>query len=170
MKRDEERLLHMVYAGLFAALTAFMTALLHIPVGSGYIHCGDAAIYLAAAFLPAPYAACAGAAGGLIADVLSGYPAYALPTFLIKGIMALVFSLVCAKRRETGRKLLALVLCGLVTVLGYWLTAVVMYGGWLAQFWATVPANCVQAVGSAVVYLLCAAALEKIQKQHLPAL
>ena len=54
-KQENEKLLNMVYAGLFAAMTALFTATLHIPVGNGYIHCGDAVIYLAAALLPMPY-------------------------------------------------------------------------------------------------------------------
>ena len=45
--------------GLFAAMIAIMTAYIcHIPYGAngGYIHFGDALIYLAAVFLPKPYA------------------------------------------------------------------------------------------------------------------
>lgn len=57
LNRENEKLVNMVYAGLFAALTALLTAVLHIPVGNGYVHCGDAVIYLAAAMLPLPYAA-----------------------------------------------------------------------------------------------------------------
>ena len=79
MKYENEKLLNMVKAGVFAAMTALLTATLHIPVGNGYIHCGDAVIFLAAAMLPLPYAVGASAVGGMLADVLSGYPVYALP-------------------------------------------------------------------------------------------
>ena len=37
----------------------------------GYIHLGDALIYLAAVLLPAPYAMAAGAIGGGLADLLT---------------------------------------------------------------------------------------------------
>ena len=37
-------LLDLVRAGLFAALTALLTASLHIPAANGYLHCGDAVI------------------------------------------------------------------------------------------------------------------------------
>lgn len=56
---------------VMAALTTLMTAyIFHIPVGvnGGYVHLGDTMIYLAAAFLPLPYACAAGAIGGGLAD------------------------------------------------------------------------------------------------------
>ena len=167
--KENEKLIFMVYAGLFAALTALFTAVLHIPVGNGYIHCGDAVIYLAAAMLPMPYAIGASAVGGMLADLLSGYPMYALPTFLIKGLLALVFSLIGGKRPVDLRRIMGLTACGIVSVTGYWVTAVILYGGWAAQFIGTVPGNCVQAIGSGVVYAAAAIALERIRsrKPHL---
>ncbi len=167
--KENEKLIFMVYAGLFAALTALFTATLHIPVGNGYIHCGDAVIYLAAAMLPMPYAIGASAVGGMLADLLSGYPMYALPTFLIKGLLALVFSLIGGKRPVDLRRIMGLAACGTVSVTGYWVTAVILYGGWAAQFIGTVPGNCVQAIGSGVVYAAAAVALERIRsrKPHL---
>ena len=56
-RKEHEKLRYMVRAGMFAALITLMTAVLHIPVGNGYIHCGDAVIFLAAVSLPVPYAA-----------------------------------------------------------------------------------------------------------------
>ena len=158
-RKDNEKLRYMVRAGMFSALTALMTAVLHIPVGNGYIHCGDAVIFLAALSLPLPYAAGAAAIGGMLADILAGYASYALPTFLIKGMLAVVFSLMCRKQISVKKQIAALIICGLVSVAGYWVTAVVMYGGWAAQFWGTVPGNCIQAAGSGVVYAVLAAAM-----------
>ncbi|MBR3446701.1 MAG: TIGR04002 family protein [Oscillospiraceae bacterium] len=161
LNRENEKLVNTVYAGLFAALTALLTAALHIPVGNGYVHCGDAVIYLAAAMLPLPYAAGAAAVGGALADVLSGYAVYALPTFIIKAMLALVFSAVSGTQMLEKRRILAMILCGLVSVTGYWLTAVILYGGWAAQFVETVPGNCVQAIASGIVYAVIAAAMAR---------
>ena len=168
-KTENEKLRSMVFAGLFAAMTALFTAAMHIPVGNGYIHCGDAVIYLAAAVLPMPYAVGAAAIGGMTADLLSGYPIYALPTFLIKALLALTFSLIGGRRPVDGRRLAALLLCGLVSVFGYWITAVILYGGWTAQFIGTVPGNLIQAAGSGAVYAVAAVALERFRsrKPHL---
>lgn len=159
---ENEKLLHMVTAGLFAAMTALLTATLHIPVGSGYIHCGDAVIYLAAASLPLPYAFGASAVGGMLADLLSGYPMYAIPTFLIKGLLALTFSLIGGERKFCGRRIAGIIACGVVSILGYWATAVILYGGWTAQFAATVPGNAVQALGSGAVYAAIAMTMERM--------
>ena len=161
--KENEKLIFTVYAGLFAALTALLTATLHIPVGNGYIHCGDAVIFLAAAVLPLPYAAGAAAVGGMLADLLSGYAVYALPTFLIKGLLALAFSRIGGERMLCRRRLLGMIVCGLISVLGYWITAVLLYGGWQAQFIETVPGNCIQAVGSAAVYAVIAGAMERMR-------
>ena len=64
---------------------------------------------------------------------------------------------------------MGLTACGIVSVTGYWVTAVILYGGWAAQFIGTVPGNCVQAIGSGVVYAAAAIALERIRsrKPHL---
>lgn len=165
--KENDKLIYTVQAGLFAALTALLTAALHIPVGNGYIHCGDAVIYLAAALLPLPFAVGAAAVGGMLADVLSGYAVYALPTFLIKGLLALTFSRIGGTRKLEPRRILAMVVCGLISVLGYWVTAVILYGGWKAQFLGTVPGNCVQAVGSGIVYAGIALAMDRIHDPRL---
>ena len=74
-QRENLRLL--VTAALFAAAITVMTAyMLHIPIPTGgYIHLGDALIYLAACLLPVPCAAAAAAIGAGLADLLTA------PTF-----------------------------------------------------------------------------------------
>ena len=79
---------------VMAALTTLMTAyIFHIPVGvnGGYVHLGDTMIYLAAAFLPLPYACAAGAIGGGLADLLTA-PVWAPATIIIKMLICLPFS------------------------------------------------------------------------------
>lgn len=165
-KQENEKLTQLVYAGVFAALTALLTTVLHIPVGNGYVHCGDAMIYLSAAVLPLPYAVAASAIGGMLADLLSGYAVYALPTFIIKALVALTFGLIGGKHLLNMRKLPALLAAGIVSVIGYWIAAVILYGGWSAQFVGTVPGNCVQAIGSGLVYLAAAAGLQRISRSQ----
>lgn len=89
-----EKTVKMAAAGLFAAMIALMTAYIcHIPYGAngGYIHFGDALIYLAAVFLPKPYALAAAAIGGGVADLLTA-PMWAPATVLIKMAIVLPFS------------------------------------------------------------------------------
>ena len=83
-----------VLTAMFAALITIMTAYIcHIPVGlnGGYVHFGDALIYLAASVLPAPLAMLAGAVGGGLADLLTA-PVWMIPTVIIKMAIALPFT------------------------------------------------------------------------------
>ena len=56
---------------IFAAMTYVLTAFLHIPTAKGYIHIGDAVIFIAACILPKPYAAASAAIGASLSDALS---------------------------------------------------------------------------------------------------
>ena len=71
--KERNKLHLLIMSALFAAAIAVMTAyLLHIPIPTGgYIHVGDALIYLAACLLPAPYAVGAAMVGAGLADLLT---------------------------------------------------------------------------------------------------
>ena len=65
MKIDK-KIKNLTLTGLMAALITLFTAFIfHIPTGvnGGYVHLGDALIYLSAVRLPWPYAMAAGAIG-----------------------------------------------------------------------------------------------------------
>lgn len=86
--------IRIVTTGIFAAMITVMTAYIcHIPYGAngGYIHFGDTMIYLAAVFLPRPYALAAAAIGGGIADLLTA-PMWMPATVIIKMLIVLPFS------------------------------------------------------------------------------
>ena len=87
VKSKTNKLLLLVLSALFAAMITVMTAFLfHIPIGvnGGYLHFGDALIYLAASMLPTPYACIAAAVGAGLADIVSGAPIWAPFTLVIK--------------------------------------------------------------------------------------
>ena len=169
MKRNDT--LHcVVVTALFAAMITIMTAYIcHIPVGvnGGYVHFGDALIYLAASILPAPYAIAAAAIGGGLADLLTA-PAWAVSTVVIKSLITIPFT---AKggRILVKRNVAAIFVSGILTTLGYYLAESVMFGSW-AAFLMSVSGSLIQAGGSAVVYLVLAAALDKahIKTRFLP--
>lgn len=108
-------------AAMFAAMITLTTAyLFHIPIGAngGYIHFGDAFIYLAASLLPMPYACAAAAIGGGLADFLSGVPIWVIPTMIIKPLTAVWFTS-HSERLLCRRNVCALILAGLVSNLGW---------------------------------------------------
>ena len=76
-----------------AALITVTTAFIKIPSPLGYSHAGDSRIYLAASILPGPFGIIASSIGGALADLISGYPHWAIPTAIIKAINAVPFVL-----------------------------------------------------------------------------
>lgn len=153
-------------SAMFAAMITVTTAyLFHIPMGAngGYLHFGDGFIYLAACFLPAPYAMASAAIGAGVADLVSGAPIWVLPTMIIKPLTAVWFT---SRGRLLGRRnVLALFLGGLVNTVGYYLAEVLFSGNWLAPL-ATQWGGIIQSGGSALVFVLAAAALDKMDMKR----
>lgn len=165
MKNTNKTLNNIVLTALFAAMTTLTTAyILHIPVGTngGYIHIGDAVIYLAACFLPTPYAICAGAIGGGLADFISpGGQVWVLPTVIIKSIITLPFSSKDKNKIVTKRNIVAIFIAACVTIGGYYVAeALLISNSWITPIASLVP-NLIQAAGSAVVFLVIGFALDK---------
>ncbi len=159
--------LNIVIAAMFAAMVAVMTAFVQIktPTG-GYVHLGDSMIYLAASFLPLPYAVAAAAVGGGIADLLV-YPETIIYTVIIKAVNAVFFS---AKDDKllTKRNALMTIPSGLVTIVGYSLSKLIrmllagdsFHSALINALWK-MPENAIQATASALIFILIAAAFDK---------
>ena len=158
-KRNRENLKHLVMAALFSSMVYVMTALVKIPTHQGYIHIGDGVIYLAASLLPMPYAMMTGAVGAGLADYLSGYPMWVIPTMIIKALSAAMFT--SSKPRIINRhNIIALFLAAAICVGGYYFAAVLLYGDWGAAL-VDIPTNLIQSAASAVLYIFVAVSLDK---------
>lgn len=152
-----------VTTGLFAAMITVMTAYIcHIPYGAngGYIHFGDTLIYLAAVFLPKPYALAAAAIGGGMADILTA-PMWAPATIIIKMLITLPFT-----SRE-GRILCwhnvaAPLIAFPISAVGYYLAEGILFGSFIAPL-ASVAGSLIQSGGSAVLFFLLASAMDKAE-------
>lgn len=147
-------------AGVFAALICVTTAyILHIPLaGGGYIHPGDAFVYLAACLLPFPYALGAAALGGAAADLLTA-PMWAPWTFVIKGICVLAFS----RRSKTllcPRNLLACGLGAVINLGGYYAAAWTLLGQRPALL-AYLPGELIQAGASIFLFVILAVVIDR---------
>ena len=152
----------LVTTGLFAAMITIMTAYIcHIPYGAngGYIHFGDALIYVAAVFLPRPYALAAAAIGGGMADLLTA-PMWAPATIVIKMLITLPFT---SKegRILSPRNVAAPFLAAVISAVGYWLAEGLLFGNFVAPL-VSFAGSAVQSGGSAVIFLALAAAFDKI--------
>ena len=166
-----------VLASVLAAGVTVLTFFIKIPSHNGYIHLGDALIYLTAALLPAPIAMVCAGLGGMLADALGGYTLYIIPTLIIKALLVIPFSSKGSKIM-TKRNIIALPIASLITTLGYYVAEVVLVSlssagadgfmsyllspaPWTAVLYS-VPGSIMQAVGSAVVFVPLAIALDKI--------
>lgn len=154
-------------AALLAAMTALTTAyVMHIPTGfgNGYIHLGDAVIFLAFSMLPRGYAIAAASVGGALADLLCGATNWMLPTAIIKGVMGIAFT---SKNPHLfgGRNAIAMAVGGVIGVVGYAIAGGVMYGS-VAAGLVDVPFNLVQEAASAAAYTLLAVALDRLEFKH----
>ncbi|MBO5898976.1 MAG: ECF transporter S component [Clostridia bacterium] len=134
---------HLVTSAMFAALIYISTCFVQIPnpASGGYVHPGDALCLLAAWLLPLPWGIAASAIGTMLADLLSGYAAYALPSFIIKAIVPFVAGLLLRAlwRGELTlkRTLIPCLISGVAgeifMVGGYFLLNAVIWGnGWSA--------------------------------------
>lgn len=151
----------LVTTALFAAAITVMTAyMLHIPIPTGgYIHLGDALIYLAACLLPAPYAAAAAAIGAGLADLLTA-PMWVLPTLVIKAVLVLFFTSK-TERILCRRNCAAIVIAGLFSPAAYALAGCAM-AGTMAAFVPQFLGTLVQGIGSGALFLVIAPALDGV--------
>ncbi|MEG0978727.1 MAG: TIGR04002 family protein [Oscillospiraceae bacterium] len=160
--KTNSTLKNIVLTALFAAIIAVTTAyILHIPIGinGGYVHVGDCFIYLAACFLPLPYAMLAGAIGGGLADYLSAAPLWIIPTVIIKSLIAIPFSSKTEKILNK-RNVLALFIAGAITCVGYYIAEAILFGNWASPF-ASMLGSVIQATGSGILFVVVSAALDK---------
>ncbi len=161
-KNKQNSLLILIQTALFASLAVVLTLLVRLPIGlnGGYVHVGDAIIYLAAATLPLPYAMAAGAIGGGLADVLAGVPMWAIASVPIKALLCVCFSS-RAPKLLTVRNGLGTVPAGLITCGGYYVAEWLLFGGWapLVSVWE----NAGQALASAALFLILAPVLDGLK-------
>ncbi len=119
--KNRNNLRKIAYAGVLAALV-FVGTELHIPTAIGHINLGDFVILLSS-YIMGPFAFVPAALGSTLADLLAGYPQYAVATFLIKGVMGLVAGLLLKRNAQgkvsLGRKLSVSFVTELIMIVGY---------------------------------------------------
>lgn len=149
-----------VYTGIFAAMVFVTTFFIKVPVASGYVHFGDAVIYLGAGIIGGPWAMLAGAVGAGLADLIGGYAIYAPASIIIKALVVVPFMFAYKNddRLFSIKALLMSIPAGAITVAGYFLADMIIDKSYAI---IDIPGNVVQAVGSAIVYGVLAFVLNK---------
>ena len=90
----------LTYSGIMTAFVLISTFIVQIPLSltGGYIHIGDAFVLLSGVILGPIYGALAAGIGSALADILGGYSSWALPTFIIKAVMAAIVGILAKKK------------------------------------------------------------------------
>ncbi|MCM1544050.1 MAG: TIGR04002 family protein [Ruminococcus sp.] len=166
--KEMKMLIDLCTAGLMAAVIALFTAFVKFPTGinSGYLHVGDSMIYLAGCLI-GPYGIIASAIGGALADIIAGSAVWAIPTAIIKVLNCVPFVIASHYYQKKNGKLKIInkytapmvLLSGIITIFGYLLAEGLMYTFPAAL--PSVPYSVVQAVGSAIIFIIAGLALDK---------
>ena len=165
MKMDKTRKL--VLGAIFAALIALFTFAIPFKVplpgtNAAYINLGDSVIFVSAYVLGGHMAALAAAVGSALADLLVGSNIYIIGTFLIKGLMCLIASMLLRKifrHHWWAKVVVSLSLSGLVMVIGYFLYEWLILGLEIAI--ASVPFNLIQYLFGVILGTIIIRALKK---------
>jgi putative membrane spanning protein len=171
MNRNEKTYT-IVMTAMMTCLVLLTTYTFKIPTPfQGYVHLGDAMIFLSVLVVGRKNGAVAAAFGSALADLLGGYVAFAPWTFVIKGLMALVmgwFIDFMTKKQSKSLKvcgvplieIVGMVIAGAVMVLGYGVADAVLAGNIMTGI-LSMPANCGQFAAGVVIASVLAAALYK---------
>lgn len=163
---------NLVLAALFAALIFVTTSFLRVPFiflpNSGYIHFGDAFIFLSACFLPPGFAACAASIGAAFADYSIGGNYWIPFTIIIKALMAIV---VFNKSDKiiNARNFIFVFIASIINIVGYYFAEVAIDLYFLKMPLAVsfaaplpyIPLGLIQFAGSIVCFIIIGFALDK---------
>ena len=172
MERENTRFgktYNLVLTALMTALVLLATYVVKIPTPAteGYIHLGDAAIFLSVLILGKKYGSLASGLGSALADLLGGYSHWVPWTFFIKAIMAYIMGIfieAMIKRGKEGIKIFnvpVIEICGMVIggifmSLGYAVASAIMKGNIMIGILG-IPANLLQfGVGVVLASVLAA--------------
>ncbi|MBR5779182.1 MAG: ECF transporter S component [Clostridia bacterium] len=154
MNKETKRL---VTAALLAALTCVATMVIKVPSPlNGYLNLGDCIVLLAGWMLSPALGFLSAGLGSALADVFSGYVTYAIPTFIIKGLMALIafygFKLLNKRLGDVLSRIISGISAEITMILGYYLFEGFLYG--FIPSAVNIPANAVQGVAGLVLGVL----------------
>lgn len=150
MVQTEKALVQLSLMAVLSALVAVGTLIIRIPNPmGGYFNVGDVMIFVAALTFGPFVGGVSGGLGSAIADII-GFPLFAVPTLVIKGLEGLLAGLI-GDRKSAFRDVFAVVVAGCEMVLGYFLVEWLVLQWGLGGALAEVPANVVQIVVGGVV-------------------
>ena len=157
---ENKTALHLSLTAVSAAFVAVFTIAVRIPVPatSGYISLCDAAVvFISYAFGPVT-GLIAGGLGSAAADLLGGYPQFAVISFIVHGLEAFLAGLLVRKNSQSVPTMILGAIISIITVCGGYLLLEVLFITTFSSAIVEVPMNALQSgVGSVIGLLLYAA-------------
>ena len=154
-----------IVAAMFSAVIAVATMIIRIPSPTGYVNFGDCFV-LIAGWLLGPFGILAAAIGSALADFLSSYTIYIIPTFIIKGCMALCAWALFKAISKGGKKLIVIsyilsaVVAEIIMVVGYFTFEAIFFNPMLAI--QSILGNAFQGLTGIVTGTLLIGAIKKL--------
>lgn len=164
IKMKQKKLQKLAIAALLTAIVCITTYIVKIPspATNGYFNLGDCFVLLSGWLLGPVYGALAAGLGSALADIISGYVQYALPTFVIKALMAVAAYFVVkalSKKPLTG-KILGGITAEAIMVLGYFGYEAAVLGYGLAAA-GSIFSNVMQGIVGIIAGIAVTTAIEK---------
>ena len=143
MKKENALVFQISLMPIMTALVAVGTLIIRIPNPmGGYFNVGDVMIFVCALTFNPVISGFAGGVGSAIADMI-GFPVFAIPTLIIKGLEGFLASLITNKK-NVFRDGLAVVVAGSEMIIGYFLVELYVLQWGLGGTLAEVPGNIAQ--------------------------
>ncbi len=158
--KKENAPVHISLLVIMISLVTVGTLVIRIPNPmGGYFNVGDVMIFVCALTFNPIISGISGGVGSAIADII-GFPAFAIPTLIIKGLEGFLASLITNKK-NLFRDVLAVVVAGSEMIIGYFLVEYYPLQWGLGGAMAEVPTNIAQIVIGGVVGIPIALVLRK---------
>ncbi len=160
-------------AAMFAALICVATIIIQIPSPTGgFLNFGDCFILVGAWMLGPIYGFAAGAIGSSMADIITGYAVYAPATFVIKGVIAVLASVIFRgmqtkkSRNKLPCHIVSATAAELWMLLGYYTYDALVMGYGFAGSAASLPMNAVQGIVGATAACAVITLLSRVKTER----
>lgn len=153
-----------VLNGLMTALVCIATMVIQVPTPgtNGYVNVGDAVIFITSILFGPLAGMLAGGVGSALADLLSGYPHWALFTLIIKGLEGYLVGIIVGKNNTIPRNIFSILIGIVVMVIGYFLAGAILKGSFIVSA-ASIPSNIVQGIVSMIIAVPLALSLKNVE-------
>ncbi|MCH5211272.1 MAG: ECF transporter S component [Oscillospiraceae bacterium] len=117
-----------IRTAMLTALACVLTIIPKVPIGGGYVHFGDCIIYVAAIMMGSLPGAIVGAVGHSLADLLSGFAIFCVPTFIIKAVMGFTIGKIVHKNIDAKHFILGGIAAFVIVTGGYFIAEIPLMG------------------------------------------